>query len=165
MPAEPLPAEPMDAAPIDAEPMEEHVETNHQRIEQFKAELSDVNARTPADQGERSYLIAGMVLAVVGLVVILIGWWGASGTAIVAEQIPYLISGGVLGLGLVVIGGALFVRYSLTRYLRFWVIRSVYEQRAQTDREVEALGRIEALLGGTASGVSVSASAASPTDV
>lgn len=156
---------------ISAEPMEEPVETNHQRIEQFKAELSEVNVRTPADQGERTYLIAGMVLAVVGLVVILVGWWGASGTAIVAEQIPYLISGGVLGLGLVVIGGALFVRYSLTRYLRFWVIRSVYEQRAQTDREVEALGRIEALLAGRtpapsspAAAPTGPASAATPTE-
>lgn len=124
------------------------METNHQRIEQFKTELAEVNVKTPADQGERTYLLVGMGVAVVGLVVILIGWWGASGTAIVAEQIPYLISGGLLGLGLVIIGGALFVRYSLTRYLRFWVIRSVYEQRAQADRQVEVLERIEAGLSG-----------------
>lgn len=126
------------------------METNHQRIEQFKTELAEVNVKTPADQGERTYLLVGMGVAVVGLVVILIGWWGASGTAIVAEQIPYLISGGLLGLGLVIIGGALFVRYSLTRYLRFWVIRSVYEQRAQADRQVEVLERIEASLAGGA---------------
>ncbi|MFN8040627.1 MAG: hypothetical protein U0Q07_15545 [Acidimicrobiales bacterium] len=126
------------------------METNQPRIEQFKSELAEVNVKTPADQGERTYLLVGMGLAVVGLLVILIGWWGASGTAIVAEQIPYLISGGLLGLGLVIIGGALFVRYSLTRYLRFWVIRSVYEQRAQADRQVEVLERIEASLSGGA---------------
>ncbi|MEZ5144162.1 MAG: hypothetical protein R2726_16825 [Acidimicrobiales bacterium] len=135
------------------------METNHQRIDQFKQELADVNVKTPVDQGERTYLIAGMALAVVGLVVILIGWWGASGTAIVAEQIPYLISGGVLGLGLVVIGGALFVRYSLTRYLRFWVIRSIYEERAQADRQVEALERLEVALRETAGARGASAAA------
>lgn len=138
------------------------METNHQRIEQFKQELAEVNVKTPVDHGERTYLIAGMVVAVVGLAVILVGWWGASGTAIVAEQIPYLISGGVFGLGLVVIGGALFVRYSLTRYLRFWVIRSIYEERAQADRQVEAIERLEVVLREAAGGGGAATAAPSP---
>jgi branched-chain amino acid transport system ATP-binding protein len=63
-----------------------------------------------------------------------------------AEQFPYLISGGLVGLGLIIAGAALFVRYSMTRYLRFWLLRMIYEERMQTDRNVEALERIEALL-------------------
>lgn len=122
------------------------MESNRQRIEEFKEELASMDLRPPEDSTERLWLIAGMTLPVLGLVAILIGWWGASGTAYPAEQFPYLISGGVLGLGLIVAGAALFVRYSLTRYLRFWLIRLVYEQRAQTDRTVEALQSIEALL-------------------
>jgi hypothetical protein len=35
--------------------------------------------------------------------------------------------------------GALFVRYSLARYLRFWLIRSSYEERANADRIVAAI--------------------------
>ena len=35
----------------------------------------------------------------------------------------------------------IWIRNSLTRYLRFWIIRLVYEQREQTDRLIEALER------------------------
>lgn len=122
------------------------METNPQRIDQFKQEIQEMRVHTPEDAGDRWWLIAGVVLPVLGLVAIVLGWWGASGTAYPAEQLPYVVSGGVLGIALVVIGAALFVRYSLSRYLRFWLIRMVYEERAQVDREVEALERIEALL-------------------
>ncbi|WP_334142574.1 hypothetical protein [Rhabdothermincola sp.] len=122
------------------------MESNRQRIEEFKEELASMDLRPPEDANERLWLIAGMVLPVLGLVAILIGWWGASGTVYPAEQFPYLISGGMLGLGLIIAGAALFVRYSLTRYVRFWLIRMVYEQRAQTDRSVEVLQDIESIL-------------------
>jgi hypothetical protein len=122
------------------------MESNRQRIEEFKEELASMDLRPPEDANERLWLIAGMVLPVLGLIAILIGWWGASGTAYPAEQFPYLLSGGVLGLGLIIAGAALFVRYSLTRYVRFWLIRMVYEQRAQADRSVEVLQNIESIL-------------------
>jgi hypothetical protein len=35
------------------------------------------------------------------------GWWGASHTHREIEQIPYLISGAILGLAMVVLGGLL----------------------------------------------------------
>ena len=120
-------------------------ETNP-RIEQFRAEVADLDIKTPADTGERNYLVVGIVLLVVGLALIFAGYWGASGTALLAEQIPYVLSGGFLGVGVMVIGAAMFVRYSLSRYLRYWLIRTIYEERAQTDKVVDSLGRIEALL-------------------
>jgi hypothetical protein len=122
------------------------METNHQRIEEFKQEIAGMDLRPPEDNSERRWLLAGMLLPALGLVAILVAWWGASGTAYVAEQIPFLISGGLIGVGLIVVGAALFVRYSMTRYMRFWLLRMVYEDRVQTDRTVEALERIEALL-------------------
>jgi hypothetical protein len=126
------------------------METNHQRIQEFKDEVSGMHLRPPEDSSERTWLIAGLVLPVLGLVAIALAWWGASGTPYPAEQLPYLISGGVVGLGLIIAGAALFVRYSMTRYLRFWLVRLIYEDRTQTDRTVDALERIEALLRTTA---------------
>ena len=41
----------------------------------------------------------------------------------------------------IIAGAALFVRYSLARYLRFWLIRMTYESRANTDRIVDAIER------------------------
>jgi hypothetical protein len=122
------------------------MDDQRQRIEEFKEEIAQMRIRPPEDRSERAWLLAGILLPLLGFVVIGIGWWGASGSAYPAEQLPYLISGGLLGIALVVAGAALFVRYSMTRYLRFWLLRMIYEERSQTDRTVEALERVEQLL-------------------
>lgn len=49
------------------------------------------------------------ILLPLGVALILLGWWGAAHTPFVFEQIPYLISGGLLGAGLLVAGGLLYV--------------------------------------------------------
>ena len=36
-------------------------------------------------------------------------------------------------------GAAVFVRYSMAQFLRFWLARLSYEQQRQTDRVVEAI--------------------------
>jgi hypothetical protein len=121
------------------------VEENTDRVEEFTREVAAMGIRTPEAERERWALIGGVVAMVLGLLMIIGGWWGASGTTVVVEAVSYLISGGVLGLGLIVIGAALFVRYSSTRYLRYWLIRMIYEEQANTDRVVEAVrsGRSE----------------------
>jgi len=130
--------------------MRRGMETNQQRVEEFRREIAELRLRTPDDAAERWWLIAGLVLPALGLAAIVLGWWGASGSAYPSEQLPYVISGGLLGVGLIVAGGALFVRYSLTRYLRFWLVRLIHEERSQVDRQLEALERIEALLAASA---------------
>ena len=47
----------------------------------------------------------------------------------------------IAGLAISVTGGFVFLRYSLARFLRFWLLRQVYEQRAAID---EAAGRADA---------------------
>ena len=91
-------------------------------------------------------LKVGLALPVLGLILIGVAWYSASGTANVAEQVPYLISGGIVGLALVLIGIGLFVRYSLTRLFRFWLARMLIEQQTQTDRVVEAIDNLETAL-------------------
>ena len=88
----------------------------------------------------------GVALPILGLVLILVAYWNASGSKYVADQIPMLLSGGILGLGLAILGLGLFIRFSLARLLRFWLARLIVEQQEQTDRVVDALARIEAKL-------------------
>ena len=45
----------------------------------------------------------------------------------------------MIGVGLAIVGIVIWVRNSLTRYLRYWIVRLVYEQREQTDAIVQAL--------------------------
>ena len=64
------------------------------------------------------------------------GRWGAAHTGHVYEQTDYLISGGLLGLGLIFIGGFLYFGYWMTRQIR------VTEEGNELSRQ--AFARIEA---------------------
>ena len=58
----------------------------------------------PSADTEALLLKLGFALPIIGVVLILVAYYNASGSAYVADQIPMLISGGVLGLGLVLLG-------------------------------------------------------------
>jgi len=69
--------------------------------------------------------VVGGFLMPLGLAVIGIGWYGAAHTGYVFEQIPYLISGGLLGLGLTFCGALIF--------FSSWLARLVELQRQQAE--------------------------------
>ena len=77
-----------------------------------------------------------------GLVLVLIGYIGASGTTELQRPgaLPPLRRDPRPGL--TVVGAALFLRYSLGRYLRFWLLRLIYEEHTTADRQVDALERL-----------------------
>jgi hypothetical protein len=124
-------------------------EGNPDRLEEFQAELARLRVKTRSKDEEQRLLFAGIVLMPLGLVVVLIGYLGASGTTDFTAQIPYLLSGGVLGLGLTIVGAALFLRYSLGRYLRFWLLRLIFEEHTSADRQVDALERLGQQIAGS----------------
>lgn len=88
--------------------------------------------------------VLGSFFAVLGLVMGFLGWWGASRTPYLFEQVPYMISGGIVGLGFVVVGSFL--------YFSYWLTELVKEQRAQSAAVVDALKRVEDVLVRTGSG-------------
>jgi hypothetical protein len=53
------------------------------------------------------------VLVAAGAVALIIGWIGVSGTAYSAEQLPYIISGGIGGLFLLGVGAVLWLSADL----------------------------------------------------
>ena len=112
------------------------------RGEKFVADVRTLQVPNPSERLERRLYLAAVLLPVIGLVVIGIGWWGASGTKYAYQEIPYVISGGIFGVALVLIGAALFARFSVARLLRFWLARLVAEQQMQTDRAVQAIERV-----------------------
>lgn len=104
---------------------------------------------------DRAQLIGGGALAVLGLAAIIVGWLGAANTGFEFEQIPYLISGGLLGLALCFLGG--FV------YFAYWITRLVRESRTQSDRAAEILDQIVHSLNGSGpSGVATRGRTARP---
>jgi hypothetical protein len=67
---------------------------------------------------DRWMLVIGGTLLPIGVVLVLLGWYGASHTVLLFEQISYLISGGLLGLALVIAGGFVYFAYWMTLLVR-----------------------------------------------
>lgn len=51
----------------------------------------------------------GVLLCLLGFAAIFFGWNGAAGKNVIMAQFPFLISGGIVGLAIVVIGAALLI--------------------------------------------------------
>jgi hypothetical protein len=103
------------------------------------------------DRMDRLLSLAGSVALPLGLVAIFLGWYGAARTPLLFEQIPYLISGGLLGVGLMLGGGMLF--------FGSWLARMAEQDRRTSQELMIALGDLrEAVLTS-----SVATMAASPT--
>jgi hypothetical protein len=88
---------------------------------------------------ETTLLVLGGLLLPIGVITIIVGWYGAAHTPKLYEQNDYLISGGLLGLGLVFIGGFL--------YFGYWMTRQIRTTNTATQQTLRALSRIEAQLG------------------
>lgn len=108
-------------------------------VDRLRDDIRGVHVPEPSADREAVYVKLGMALPVLGLVLIGIAWYQAAGTAYVADQIPILISGAVLGLGLILVGAAVWVRYSTARVLRVWLARDLIERQRQTDQLVQAM--------------------------
>lgn len=105
----------------------------------FRQSVADIAQNSTADDLVRWMLVPGSIAVVLGFSVMLFGWIGAARTAREIEQIPYLISGGLIGLALVVLGGLLLMS-------TFWVavLRKLQEERG--DREQAEIDQLRARL-------------------
>lgn len=101
--------------------------------------------RASAADAERAMKFVGPSLLCVGAIVILLGWYGAANTTRVFLQIPYLISGGLFGLGLMFAGGFLYFARWITDLLNE-TRRQAASAEANAARTADALERIETLL-------------------
>lgn len=109
---------------------------NPQRIEEFKAEIADLRLADPTIVRERRLITAGAAAMGLGLFVSVVCFVLSHNTNSTLEQRDWII-GALVGLGLIVGGAAVFLRYSLGQMARFWMARSLLEQRLQTDRLLE----------------------------
>ena len=75
--------------------------------------------------------VSGAVLLPLGLVVIILGWYGAAHTPYQYDQLSYLVSGGLLGLGLTFCGGFL--------YFGAWLARIAADNRDTAKRLSDTL--------------------------
>ena len=107
------------------------------RVDQFKAEVSDLRIRSGDARRDGVVQIVGLVLMVAGIVVDLLVYESSRNLSDPRDiQSQIILAIGFLAVS--VAGGALFLYASLARFLRFWLLRQVYESRSQVDQVVAA---------------------------
>ena len=89
-------------------------------------------ASVPVDRWFQRF---GAALMSIGILAIVAGWYGVAHTARQWRQTPYIMSGGLLGLAVVIIGGFAYYGYWLTR-----LVEQTQKQTAILDRLATQLG-------------------------
>ncbi len=114
--------------------------TTSSRIDQFKNDVSEMKLKTGTASRDATFEIIGLVLMIAGIVVALITY----SASLNMNDARDVASNGILSdamLGVSVLGAAIFLRYSLARFLRLWLLRRFYEDQANVERMVEAVNR------------------------
>ena len=57
--------------------------------------------------------VLAVILVIAGVVMLIVGWFGVSGTGLVAEQNPYLISAGLGGIAVIAVGCTMWMSADL----------------------------------------------------
>ncbi len=108
------------------------------RLQEFQAEVDAMKVTGGAANPERLGMTAGILLFAAAVVIEIVAFSGSSSASDPQDQTDFVVlalMGVVVALGAV----ALFVRYALTRWFRYWLVRLIHEDRQQTDRIVAAL--------------------------
>ena len=124
------------------------------RVSKLRTSLASVRSRGNKMPVERMMAFIGAGLVGIGIPLIILGWYGAAHTPYTFEQIPYMISGGLLGLALTVLGG-LF-------YFAYWMTRQVHETRRQSDQTEQVFRRMEAMMSSNGHGAAGEVTSSSP---
>ena len=105
------------------------------RLEQFKSDIAEMRIKDPTVGLETVLFWLGVLGMVAGIAVTVVAYYLSHNTSSALNQgDDHIIA--LIGVAVTVAGAAVFLRYSLAAFLRFWLARLIYEQRTQTDRIV-----------------------------
>lgn len=133
-PLPPPPTAPLASAPLSRDDFVEGVYALRTRTTGFRF-------------GENTLMIMGGIVAPLGILIVILGWVGAARTPLLFEQIPYLISGGLLGLAFVFLGSFF--------YFAHWITQLVKENRTQSSALIAAIAQLQAEYASSANGSTV----------
>ena len=110
------------------------------RLSQFQDEVTKLKLKGGGANPERTGASWGIGLAIVGGIIVVIAWLSGKGGNTSAKLDSEVAA--IIGLLVGLVGLALWLRNSLTRYLRYWLIRLIYEDREQTERLINAIEKL-----------------------
>lgn len=97
---------------------------------------------------------AGAVLMPLGIVAILVGWYGVAHSKYAYDQTSYVVSGGILGVGLVLLGGFL--------YFGAWLAKVANDQRESAKQLADTMLVLADLVSRTGAATAVDDAMADP---
>ena len=110
------------------------------RLSQFQDEVTKLKLKGGGANPERTGASWGIGLAIVGGIIVVVAWLSGKGGNTSAKLDSEVAA--IIGLLVGLVGLALWLRNSLTRYLRYWLIRLIYEDREQTERLINAIEKL-----------------------
>jgi hypothetical protein len=114
------------------------METTINRSEQFKSDIGEMRLKTGTSSKEGGLQLAGALLMVAGIVLGIVSYFSSTNQGDVRDQ-NELILLGLVGVSLTLTGGAMFLRYSLAKFFRLWLLRQMYEGQSHIDQVVGAI--------------------------
>jgi len=98
------------------------------RSEVFREQIAEMKIPAPSAGRDRTLARVGFLLALVGIALGIVGYVVSDGTNNPLTQND-AVTLGLIGVTCAIVGSAVFLRYSLSQFLRLWLIRLIHEQR------------------------------------
>ena len=107
------------------------------RAEEFQEQIAAMRTKTSRGSSEQVLLVIGILLMLAGIVLGFIGFFSSTNASDHRDQNEMIILA-ILGVSLSLLGVAIFLRYSIGRFLRFWMLRQIYENRGEAKKSEES---------------------------
>jgi uncharacterized membrane protein YidH (DUF202 family) len=108
------------------------------KMDRFKSDVAELKLKTGGQGRDGVLQVVGLVLMLVGVVTVVLLYEASlhqsDARNIASEQILAMA-----GIAVTVIGAALFVVAAVSRFLRLWLLRQLYEGQAHVDRVLDAV--------------------------
>ncbi len=101
-----------------------------ERAESFKTEVSNLKIKDPNASRDALFVKLGGAVMVIGVVVAVVAFFMSHNTTSFLTQNDAQTVG-MIGIAVTVAGAAVFLRYSFSSFLRFWLARLIFEQRGR----------------------------------
>ncbi|HEX4490061.1 MAG TPA: hypothetical protein VH914_02555 [Acidimicrobiia bacterium] len=116
--------------------------TSSARLAQFQEEVARLKLKGGGANPERNGANTGIGLAIVGVIIVVIAWLSSKGAGgSVNARLDAQVAA-IIGLLVGIVGLVVWLRNSITSYLRYWLIRLIYEDREQTERLIQAIEKL-----------------------
>tara|TARA_Y100000741_G_scaffold113026_1_gene84810 strand:- start:1338 stop:1670 length:333 start_codon:yes stop_codon:yes gene_type:complete len=102
------------------------------RLNDFKDAVNSLNVKSGAPDRDKLYQRLGATLMISGILLAFVAYFvaGAQNSGDLAvdniEHNEHIILA-ICGVSITVVGAAMFIKFGITRFMRFWLIRKIYE--------------------------------------